>query len=146
MPSRSQIAVGAAMTPSRPRTRPGISVVMRDPSAYVRPWYAIPACGTVAHRDRAGGMPHGRDARASARRAERSGASRAGVDPATRALVLDLHGPQRQQRPTEPGRPQGRRPPGLIGLDRLDLHGALLPLPARRRPDRPEAARLAGLP
>src|SRR5689334_20787496 len=134
------------MTPSSPRTRPGISVAMAGPLPSVRPWYAITACGTVANRHPAGGTPHGRDARAAARHPQRRGAGGAGVDPATGALVLDVHGPQRQQRPPEPRRAEGRRPPGLLGLDRLDLHGPLLPLPAHRRPDRPEAARLAGLP
>src|SRR5205823_4280 len=37
-------------------------------------------------------------------------------------------------------------PPGLIGLGRLDPDRALLRLPARRRPGRDQAARLAGLP
>ncbi len=42
------------------------------------------------------------------------------------------------------GPPQGRRPPGLVGLGRDRDDGALLPLAARRRPRVGQAARLAG--
>ena len=54
--------------------------------------------------------------------------------------------PRGEPRPAEHRRDQGRRPPGLERLGRLDPDRALLPLAARGRPRRDQAARLAGLP
>ena len=53
--------------------------------------------------------------------------------------------PRGEPRPAEPRRDQGRWPPGLERVGRVDPDRALLPLAARRRPGRHQAACLAGL-
>ena len=78
-----------------------------------------------------------------------SGGGRAGrprIDPAPRALARDEHDPPRQPRPSQPGRLQDRRPPGLLVLGDLDPDRPLLPRAAAGRPRGRQAARLAGLP
>ena len=53
-----------------------------------------------------------------------------------RAVAGDADDPRGQPRPAQPRRHQGRRPPGLSRLGRLDPDRALLPLAAARRPRR----------
>ena len=60
-------------------------------------------------------------------------------------VARDPDDPRGQPRPAEPRRDQGRRPPGVERLGRLDPDRALLPLAAARRPRRGQAARLARL-
>ena len=67
-------------------------------------------------------------------------------DRASGAVARDEHHPPRQPRTGGSVGRQGRRSPGLVGVDRHDHDGALLRRPARRGPGLGEAARSAGAP
>ena len=62
------------------------------------------------------------------------------------ALARDLDHPPRQSSARERRRPEGRRPPGLVGLARHHHDGALFPRAAAAGPRRGEAAREPDLP
>ena len=61
-----------------------------------------------------------------------------------RAVAVDGDRRPRQPGAPQPGRAEGRRPPGVVGLDRLDHDGAVVPRAAPRGPGVGQAARLAG--
>ena len=56
-------------------------------------------------------------------------------------VALDLDDPPRQLHPREEGRPQGRRPPGVVGVPRDPDDGTLFSCAASRGPRRRQAAR-----
>ena len=58
---------------------------------------------------------------------------------AARPVARRAHDPRGEPGPAERGRPQGGRPPGVIGIDGLDPQRAVPPLAATRRPRRHQA-------
>ena len=73
------------------------------------------------------------------------GPGRARGDPAAGAVARRADGRPRQPRATA-GRDQGRRAPGVVGVDGRDHDGAVVRPPQRRRQGGGQAARLARLP
>ena len=64
--------------------------------------------------------------------------------PAARAVAGDEHRPPRQQGAHDAVRREGRRPPGVVGVDGQHHDGAVVRPPARARPRVGQAARRAG--
>ena len=76
-------------------------------------------------------------------RGEPSGAP--GPDPEEGVVARHLHGSPRQCAPSERGRFEGRRPPGVVVLDRQPADRALFRRAPSRRSRRREGSRVAGV-